>query len=631
MILAIALTAASLALGFLVAKKINSISFWEKVFYAPVIGTMLATWAVFLPARALELNSASLFLSLLVLLAVCLALSRWKMKKHAAPKSVERAPRAPLPPETAVKLPRLPAMPRPLLCLVVFSLAFGGLFYSRALEERSDGLYSVRATWPDMSFHLTIINSFEQNANPNLEYPLFVGMPLGYPFLFDFYTAALLKGGIPITWVVFFQGVLYSLAFVGLLYFFTYRLLKRSDAAFLAVLAVIFSGGLGFIYFMQEMQSVGGTVLTKDYTQLSEHGIEWTNVRAELIPQRHLPLGWGAMLIVFSLLLAALEKTDAGKNAETELLFAGAVAGLLPLFHFHAFVSILVVIVCFALLFRRVDWKWFVLPLIVAAAPQVTWTFQQLLVGKGFMNLNFWWMAEDENLLVFWIKNLGLNVLLAVPAFFLAENKIKKIYLCFLSLFVLGNIFSFQPWAYDNIKIMYVWFFANAALVAWALVKMCERGVAWRALAIVLFAATVFSGMLSLVWSAQESFQLYSKEEHELGEWLKANTPKEAVFLTSDMHNHPVSMLAGRRILAGYEGWLWSHGIPHHDRQADVRKMFAGGSEALKLMKRYHAAYGLSYAAIGDGERSLGANEKFFDENFKLVKQTPRYKIYKLS
>jgi len=35
----------------------------------------------------------------------------------------------------------------------------------------------------------------------------------------------------------------------------------------------------------------------------------------------------------------------------------------------------------------------------------------------------------------------------------------------------------------------------------------------------------------------------------------------------------------------GYGGWLWTHGYQSPQREADIRKIYAGDAESLELLK----------------------------------------------
>jgi len=89
----------------------------------------------------------------------------------------------------------------------------------------------------------------------------------------------------------------------------------------------------------------------------------------------------------------------------------------------------------------------------------------------------------------------------------------------------------------------------------------------------------------------------------------------------------------------GYEGWLWSHGIPWEEitaRMADMRTMYEGDYSILQ-------EYGVDYICIGPYERAFAEENRFtineaaFGEvsRFRLVYDEvlggKRWKIYQLS
>ena len=87
--------------------------------------------------------------------------------------------------------------------LIFGFLLFFHLFNTHTLLPQNGDLYSAGSTWGDLPWHLTVIQSFHQGANArfglgsgrDLEYPIFPGAKLTYPFLIDFHTAGLVEGG----------------------------------------------------------------------------------------------------------------------------------------------------------------------------------------------------------------------------------------------------------------------------------------------------------------------------------------------------------------------------------------------------------------------------------------------------
>jgi uncharacterized membrane protein len=120
---------------------------------------------------------------------------------------------------------------------------------------------------------------------------------------------------------------------------------------------------------------------------------------------------------------------------------------------------------------------------------------------------------------------------------------------------------------------------------------------------------------------------MFSSEDLALTQYVKSQTEADAVFLTSDKHNNPIPCLAGRRIVMGYRGWLWTHGIDYHPREHDVLEMFQGSSQALDLLRRYRIRYVL---VERDQRENFHERPEFFSSRFPIVFRSPTYILVKV-
>jgi uncharacterized membrane protein len=97
------------------------------------------------------------------------------------------------------------------------------------------------------------------------------------------------------------------------------------------------------------------------------------------------------------------------------------------------------------------------------------------------------------------------------------------------------------------------------------------------------------------------------------------------VFAVGLQHNHPVPMLAGRRVVMSYPGWLWSQGMDYAQRERDLRAMFALGPRTPELFE----VYGVDYVVIGPEERTrLGANLEAYRARYPRVVRTIQYEVF---
>lgn len=557
-LIAIASIIASLFLGYGLTKKIKCQSLLERLVFSFVFGGILFAFASFLLSFAVGFGSNSLISTTALFLITGFFLT----KKITLEKTNKTE----------------------LLVLLLALAIFLPLLYTHSLEPKADGVYSAGSTWADIAFHSTIINSFKERGM-DLDYAIFAGQKLGYHFMFDFYTAELSEGGFSVRDALIASSLLFSVCFTLLLYFFSLRVSKNKIASFAAVLIVLLSGGVGFFYFAQNIASGGGqslgTALSVDYVHLEDKGLLWwSSLGDHLLPQRQFVAGLSMLLIVLILLFEAIKQ-----NKSDYLPYAGALGGLMPLVHAQSFIAIALSSVLLFALFRRLNWKKFFIPFALISLPQALWSASQV---HSFLRFQPFWYSENP--LVFFAKNIGAPLVLIAVGFFFAESKERKFFASAGAIFLAANLFVFQPWPNDNMRFYFISLLVLAPLAAKAITSALRGKRAWFAAAVAtLFILGILSGTLSLARESTLSYKLYSNQDLQLASWLKENTPKDALFLTTyEKHNHPVFSLAGRRVFMGYWGWLWSHGINYEERKSQVDEMFGGN---IALMKEKQIDY----------------------------------------
>ena len=127
----------------------------------------------------------------------------------------------------------------------------------------------------------------------------------------------------------------------------------------------------------------------------------------------------------------------------------------------------------------------------------------------------------------------------------------------------------------------------------------------------------IFSSILDIfrTFTLVTNYQIFSKQDLEIAEEIKHLTPKDSVFATASIHNHPIPALTGRSTLVGFNGWLWSHGIDYQKRKNDLAKIYLGDTNAEELISQYQ----VNYVTIGPLEReNFQINEKNFQKYPKI-------------
>lgn len=528
--------------------------------------------------------------------------------------------------------PALLALAALLVPLFVF------LWGTRMLAPADDGLYSGGSAWADVGFHSGIAAAFRWADNFPPVYPILPDEPLRYPFLPDFQAAVLMALGASPHLALTVTAVPLALAGVGLFYFVARRLTGSRAAGVLASLLFLFHGGWGLVYFRREWLKSGQSLWEfwtgspVDYSLMWADQIYFSNVLIDtLLPQRASLYGFAVAWMVLDLVAAAwvrLGEPERGKWPAWRLLaVAGTLTATLPFFHSFSYMALGLLSVLWFLLRPQRVWLAYWLPALLLAIPQFGSTTSHV-ARAGFMKLQLGWMAPPTlgGMILFWLLNLGTVLLLAVPAWSRTAAPWHRFYLAFVGLLALSLIVSVSPHEYNNLKLMYYWLALTCTLVsAWLLDLARRRRRPW--LASVLALSCVATGLVSVHNEQSKRWRLFDTAQVQAAEYVRAQTPHKAVFLTGLGHDHPVFALAGRRQVLGYPGWVLSHGYATEERERGVRTMFQGGPEALALLR----SYGVDYVYVGEAERQqLAPNLPFFEARLAKVYASGGIAIYQV-
>ena len=484
------------------------------------------------------------------------------------------------------------------------------LFWAGAFTVDAEGLWtSQKSLWGDAAQHLGDTASFAYGDNFPPLHPRYPGAPFNYHYLTSVTSACLVEVGLT-PWAAlavhsFFGCVLAALAVDR----FGRRLgLSQGSSATALVLLVL---GGGFAWWMRLTgQEVGN--------------LRWLNVFfALLAPQRGLM--YGVPLGLLALTLIRLRS----------FVLAGIVVGLLPYAHLGTLLSFAMLTPCLFLLSPERRWIGFFAAWALVAGPQVLVQQAGSAGAASAMRFLPGWVAPPDPWPVFWLKNLGaflpLLVVAALARSVLPEPS-RRLLLAFQPLFVVSNLFIFQPWDWDNTKVLFWWYLASCYLVAALLARLWDLGpprLARPAL-VVLVLSMVGSGLIENVDQARGKQRnlFLTTEDIDFARRVRESTDPHALFVTGLKHNHPISVLAGRRVLMGYTGWLWSQGIDFTVREREVRSIMKLAPDADALLARYGAAY----VVVGPDEREhLAADPEAWRARYPSVMRTASYELFSVA
>lgn len=282
------------------------------------------------------------------------------------------------------------------------------------------------------------------------------------------------------------------------------------------------------------------------------------------------------------------------------------------------------------------EWLAFLSVAICISAPQLWWATRGSSVeATSFIGWHFGWDRGEESVWLFWFKNTGLFIPLLLAALLwrrgkpLVERGLLFYYLPFTLCFIIPNIVLVAPWVWDNIKVLFYWYVASVPLVALLLARLWRGGGALlRGAMIALLLSLTLAGALD-VWSVVASravkLEEFDRDGISFAEALERQTRPRALIMHAPTFNHPV-FLTGRQSLMGYPGHIWTHGLRYQEREALIKRIYAGGIDAAGLL----SSAGVEYVVVSPLERQLmWVNDAFFAQ-YPLVVEAGDYQLYKI-
>ncbi len=540
----------------------------------------------------------------------------------------------------------------PLVYTAVLTVFLWFAFDRVILEEGGALLTGYVNNLGDLPFHLQVTSSFAYGQNFPPEDPTYAGTGFAYPYLSDFLAAMFVGLGAGFRDAFFVQNLLVGLALVGLLFRFAHVLTGDRLAAFLAPVLVLLSGGLGWVAFLQDArlgeQGIVAALgsLTQDYTIVGDGPFRWGNaITTLLVTQRSLLFGLPVALTVF-VLLWKLVHTDPPPTTRPSLradhtrlaLAAGVLTGSLPLVHAHSFVVVMGTAFFVGVLFlqwrerRWVPWSIYVIAALALALPQIWWSTHDSIANAGtFFGFELGWDHGDENIAWFWLLNTGLFIPLAVIAAFwpgrqpIASRSLLLFSAAFIAWFVVPNVMKLAPWVWDNIKVLFYWFVGFVPLVALLLARALRAGPGWRAAGLGAVLSMTLAGGIDVwrVLSSQTELAEFDRDGIAIAAVVRESTPPRSLILHAPTYNPPV-FLTGRRSLLGYTGYIWAHGLPYLDREADIKRIYAGEDGADDLLEQY----AIEYILVSPIERaSMTVNDGYLAK-FPVTAEIGDYRLH---
>jgi len=588
MLLAIAFLVAAGAAGLAASRKFGT---QNRIAYAIPLAIVFSTWAVFALSLALGLNAASVGAATAILLAFAW-LNGKKQEKRGE--------------KTFAGL-----LDREMLPLAIISLAFFLAINFAMFHYDARGAVEGYST--DFGFHKSVISSLA-NGNFPPEHPLFSGRLLSYYYFMHLFTATLAIGGFSLQYAVITANSLAGIAVTLLLFMLAKTAFPKESKnklfAYAAIALVLLNGNLSFLEMLQNNAlNIQSIMQHAEFTDLKQTAFPFLNfLSAHLLVTPY--------IIGFAVLLIAVKKILEGEFEKA------AIIGLLPLFNFFAFLAGIVLLGAHAWWEKKAR-KPFAVALALSI-PQMAYYLATREGPSAFLRLG--WLAPSQDavsIAVFWLQNLGLYIAVGAIGYHYASDKMKRMFIASAPLFIIGNVFIFAPFAWDNVKLFLFFFAVLAILSALGLKKISEK--THPAFATAIFIAMVLTGIFSIATvAANSNSTIYDSFDMKTCAWIEENTPQNALFLTDGQHTC-VFAIAGRKVFLGDLEWMQTHGIDYASQLRENNAMLAGDCPLVKKNK-------IGYIYLeGYGGRHATVNETFLRENAEIVYSQDGRTVYKTS
>lgn len=524
-------------------------------------------------------------------------------------------------------------------------------YWPRMLYMKNGDLVTQgKYVWADWSAHLAYAAHFAWRPIGDWfeSHPLFFGADFSYPFAMDALSGVLMKWGVGEAAAFVIPSILITAWLLVVLVLFYHAFLRSGLWSFIAVSLFLAGGSTLFLWYYFPELVASSSLLPENH----EHLIGWKNiVVSEIIPQRAFLLGMPWMLS----LLLGLSRLD-NNTRSWQIALYGVASAFLLCIHVHSFIA-LSIVGAVLLAYRWKMWRpiaLYALATGILSLPIFWWMYLGG-VGDGFVHLQFGWMKNsgplDHNVVFFWLMNWSVFLPLALWATVRTRLWQDPFVMSGFVIFIVCNIVVFQPWDWDNQKIL-TWAYLFLTI---PIIKYFQDLWEQKNRAIVAIAMTITLPLLMLggfieigihTGHAEEQridknaplpkdmanfivreSTIFSQEEFVIARTFRDLSDPTAVVLTADRVTNWVAGLTGRNILLGYRGWMWTYGLEDGERYQDIRTMFAGGAEAERLLQQY----GIDYVVIGFPEiQNYGANETYFLRRYPLVIDSPQNRVYKI-
>ncbi|MFC1727502.1 hypothetical protein ACFL0Y_03190 [Patescibacteria group bacterium] len=524
--------------------------------------------------------------------------------------------------------------------ILFLSLLIGSWLMTQTLGYQDSKIMISKDIWNDMELHLPLARSFSWGKNIPPESPFFPNKNLAYHFLFDFEAGILESLGMRLDQAFNLLGSLSFAALLIVIFELSQKIFKKSFLlGGLSVFLFIFHSSFGILDALKKIEPNSFFNFLRKIWQSSSYlsvgpfqddlvSICWNlNV---YVNQRHLVFTAGLGITILLIFLSLVKNKD---HRPHRFILLGLAWGLIPLWYTHIFIGLGLILATFLILNK--NHRLLILMTLVIgsllALPQLFWLTKDVkgafAFQPGFLTTK---PLTLTSFVSYWFFNLGLASFTIPLGFLLANLRQKKLFLSFLSIFFVANLFQFNQEMFNNHKFFNFWLMLTNIYSAFFLTTLIKKRWFIKVFAIILLFLLSVSGLVDLMVIKNKnliSLPDWPKDKAVL--WLKNNTPPKANFLAiTDQMYHPVRM-AGRKTYLIWPRYAWAYGYDIKKREKTGISFFQ--TKDPKTLKNNLLKNNLDYVIIPktDLEKiELSVNRQLWQNYFRKVYEDQRFEIF---
>jgi len=518
------------------------------------------------------------------------------------------------------------------------ALVFSFWLMWHTFDYRDNTIYIATKVWSDFAANIPLIRSFSWGKNFPPEYPLFPGEPIKYHFLFYLMVGLLEKVGLPLDWALNLPSAFGFASLLIIIYLLAKLLFNKKGVAFLAVVFFLFNGSLSFLEFFRQhplsLNTPREILTNQTFPSFGPYDGKIVSAFWNLnifTNQRHLAPAYAfVLLLIFFLIQSKLPKLAPNgailrntKGVCWQTLLLGIGLGLMPFFHKAVFAMAVMVLSSLFLLVPKLRRPAFLILAIsgLLALPQVLY---QTGGGGPPFSFNPGYLVPKPltayKFAHYWFLNLGLSTILIPLGLLWTNNRNRKVFLSFFTLFVIGNLFQFSPEIAANHKFFNLFLIIGNMFSAWAIYQLWQKSILTRLLIPFLIVLLTLSGIIDFFPIKNDVYvKIEDAPKNQDVLWIKENTPPDAVFLNSSYLYHPAN-LAGRKIFFGWPYFSWSAGYDTSERRKERDRVLGASTLNKDFVCKVLVANNIQFVSLEKNEpENVTIDLSFWEDNFTEV------------